>query len=111
MYSKIIATDFDGTLCENKWPDIGEPNTELIRYLKRENEQGSKIILWTCREGDRLESAVKWCEEQGIKLAAINANVKEAIDFFGSDSRKIFANEYIDDKMCTRFKLPFVKEN
>lgn len=24
MNSKIIAVDFDGTLCENKWPEIGE---------------------------------------------------------------------------------------
>lgn len=22
MNSKIIAVDFDGTLCENKWPEI-----------------------------------------------------------------------------------------
>ena len=23
--NKIIAVDFDGTLCENNWPEIGEP--------------------------------------------------------------------------------------
>ena len=33
MHKQIIAVDFDGTLCENKWPEIGEPNTELIGYL------------------------------------------------------------------------------
>ena len=33
MNEQIIAVDFDGTLCENKWPEIGEPNTELIGYL------------------------------------------------------------------------------
>ena len=33
MNEQIIAVDFDGTLCENKWPEIGEPNTELISYL------------------------------------------------------------------------------
>jgi hypothetical protein len=33
MNKQIIAVDFDGTLCENKWPEIGEPNTELIGYL------------------------------------------------------------------------------
>lgn len=27
---KIIAVDFDGTLCENKFPEIGNPNWELI---------------------------------------------------------------------------------
>ena len=28
MNSKIIAVDFDGTLCENKWPEIGEANED-----------------------------------------------------------------------------------
>lgn len=31
---KIIAVDFDGTLCENNWPGIGAPNEELIEYLR-----------------------------------------------------------------------------
>lgn len=31
---KIIAVDFDGTLCENKWPEIGAANEELIEYLR-----------------------------------------------------------------------------
>lgn len=26
MKQNIIAVDFDGTLCENKWPEIGMPN-------------------------------------------------------------------------------------
>lgn len=34
MKQNIIAVDFDGTLCENKWPEIGIPNEELIEYLK-----------------------------------------------------------------------------
>lgn len=35
MKQNIIAVDFDGTLCENKWPEIGMPNEELIEYLKK----------------------------------------------------------------------------
>lgn len=34
MDAKIIAVDFDGTLCENNWPEIGEPKKEVITYLK-----------------------------------------------------------------------------
>ena len=45
MDFKIIAVDFDGTLCENKWPEIGEPNKELIAYLKEQKEAGVKLIL------------------------------------------------------------------
>lgn len=31
MNSKIIAVDFDGTLCENKWPEIGEANEDKLK--------------------------------------------------------------------------------
>ena len=59
MYNQIIAVDFDGTLCENKWPEIGEPNTELIGYLiMMQKTVGAKIILWTCRIGEMLDRAV-----------------------------------------------------
>lgn len=30
---KIIAVDFDGTLCENKYPEIGEPVTVINIFL------------------------------------------------------------------------------
>ena len=109
MQSKVIAVDFDGTLCENKWPEIGEPNVELIDYLKDQQSQGAKLILWTCRGEDRLEKACGWCVEQGLVFDAINENLPEIISLFGSDTRKIYADEYIDDKMCNKFDLPFKK--
>ena len=31
---KVIAVDFDGTLSFGRWPEAGEPNTELISFLK-----------------------------------------------------------------------------
>ena len=105
--SKIIAVDFDGTLCVNKWPDIGAPNRELIDYLKREKSRGVKLILWTCRTGDQIKAAQMWCINQGLIFDAVNENLPELIEEFGEDTRKIFANEYIDDRMCSKFKLPF----
>ena len=107
--SKIIAVDFDGTLCENKWPEIGEPNWELINYLREQKALGAKVILWTCREGQEAMDAILWCLERGLKLDTCNRNVPEIVTKFGGDCRKIYADEYIDDKMSTRFKLPFVK--
>ena len=99
MYvKKIIAVDFDGTLCENKWPDIGEPNYELIEYLRQEKLDGAKIILWTCRSGGELDNAIHWCCDRGLMFDAVNDNLPEMVEAFGSNTRKIFANEYIDDK-------------
>lgn len=112
MNSKIIAVDFDGTLCENNWPEIGEPNEKLIEYLRnvRDNGAGAKLILWTCRTGELLQNAINWCAERLLYFDAINENLPEVLEWMGGDSRKIFANVYIDDKNFTKFKLPFVKE-
>lgn len=98
MNSKIIAVDFDGTLCENKWPEIGEANEDMIYYLRKRQAEGGKLILWTCRVGDMLQKAVNWCYNHGLFFDAVNENLPEIIESFGSDTRKIFANEYIDDR-------------
>lgn len=101
MDYKIIAVDFDGTLCENKWPEIGEPNKELIAYLKERQAAGDKLVLWTCRVGEILDNAVAWSAEQGIIFDAVNENLPEVLEWMGGDTRKVFANEYIDDRNFT----------
>ncbi len=96
---KIIAVDFDGTLCEDCYPNIGAPNNGLIRYLKEQQKAGAKIILWTCRTGALLSSAVIWLVYgQELYVDAINENLPEVIEEMGGDTRKIFADEYIDDR-------------
>ena len=95
---KIYAVDFDGTLCENAWPEIGKPNHVLIQTLFELRVNGDKLILWTCRTRDLLEEAVVWCKKQGLEFDAINENLPEMIGQFGSESRKVFADVYIDDK-------------
>jgi len=96
--NKIIAVDFDGCLCDSKWPDIGEPRWPVIHEIVREQAEGAKVILWTCREGHDLQAAVMWCLNHGLKFDAINDNLPENQDFFGNNSRKIYATEYWDDK-------------
>ena len=98
MSSYIIAVDFDGTICENKYPAIGEPRRSTISYLKEKQKKGAKLILWTCRVDELLDSAVKWCRNQGLIFDAVNENLPEVVAAFGGDTRKIFANEYIDDR-------------
>ena len=95
---RVIAVDFDGTLCENKYPEIGEPNLILIGMLKEIQKLGHKIVLWTCRSDEMLEKAVSFCREQGLEFDAVNANVPERMALYGDDPRKIGADCYIDDK-------------
>lgn len=95
---KVIAVDFDGTLCENKWPKIGEANKELIEQLKEAQKNGTAIILYTCRQHKLLKEAVKWCKEQGLKFDRVNENLPERIRAYKGDCRKISADVYIDDR-------------
>lgn len=97
MKNKIIAVDFDGTLCENKYPEIGVPHMDVIEYIKRKKAEGNKLILWTNRMNDKLDAAIQWSLEQGIIFDAVNDNLPEIVELFGTNPRKIFANEYIDD--------------
>ena len=95
---KIIAVDFDGTLCFSDWPALGEPNLQLIEYLKRWKKQGNKLILWTCRAGEALDLAISWCREQELVFDAINDNLPEIVEKYGNNSRKITCDYYIDDR-------------
>ena len=65
----IIAVDFDGTLCDEDFPSIGDPHLSLINDLINLQSRGSKLILWTCREGNRLHEAVEWCRNYGLIFA------------------------------------------
>ena len=93
----VIAVDFDGTLCESAWPDIGKPHTGVIKFFKRLRSHGRKLILWTCREGQMLDDAVAWCKQHGLEFDAVNANLPERIALYGTDPRKIGADYYCDD--------------
>ena len=109
---EIIAVDFDGTLCEDIYPYIGAPNEALIDEIKARQAYGDRIILWTCRSGKLLEDAVRWCEaEHDLIFDAVNENLPGLIAAYGNDSRKVFADTYIDDRSCcTKFNLPFKVE-
>lgn len=93
----IYAVDFDGTLCSNKWPEIGEPNKELISDLVLARKLGDRVILWTMREDSLLKEALEWCFQRGLRFDAINENLPEQKEFYGNNPRKIYADVYIDD--------------
>lgn len=105
----IYAVDFDGTLCENKFPEIGSPNIKLINHLIELRRQGDKVILWTCRVGERLKNAVEWCKSYGLEFDAINENLSSQIEKWGGETRKVFADVYIDDKAAdkTKYHIPY----
>ena len=95
---RILAVDFDGTLVSDRYPGIGELNHSLVTILNGVKSEGVKLILWTCRNGEQLDQAVKFCADNGLTFDAVNENLPEVQAIYGGDTRKVFADKYIDDK-------------
>ena len=94
----IIAVDFDGTIVEDAYPGIGREREGATETLRRLRSEGYSLILWTCRTDKLLAEAVLWCAERGIRFSAINGAMRHQVVQYNSDSRKIGASIYIDDK-------------
>lgn len=94
----ICAIDFDGTLVKDAYPAIGEINEDVVNLAKIAKAHGHKLILWTCRNGIYLTEALAFCHDIGLEFDAVNTNLPEVIDMWGGDTRKVYANEYWDDK-------------
>lgn len=96
-HALTIAVDFDGTIVEDDYPEIGKPQVFAFETLKRLQEQGHRLILWTYRCGDRLDEAVAFCEKKGIVFYAVNKSFPEEEEDTNR-SRKILADLFIDDR-------------
>ncbi len=93
-----IAIDFDGTIVEHRYPEIGPERpfaTETLRMLIRDRHQ---LILWTVREGRLLDEAVEWCRQRGVEFWAVNRDFpEENIERNEHFSRKLKVDLFIDD--------------
>lgn len=90
----IIAVDFDGTIVEHRYPDIGEPCPGAIDCMRQFASAGAKLILWTMRHGKELSDAVDYLKDAGIELFGVNENPNQKS---WTDSPKVYAHIYIDD--------------
>jgi hypothetical protein len=106
MSDLIICVDFDGTLCDHRFPDIGGEVPGAFHWLKQFQAAGAKLILWTMRsdlrnpaddgkgptpgakaDRDYLTAAVEWCRERGVEFWGVNQNPPAATL---SDSRALW---------------------
>lgn len=93
-----IAVDFDGTIVEHRYPDIGREIPFATATIRLLIEQGHKVSLWSVREGQLLEDAVAWCAKRGIEFYAVNANYPGETPDDPHYSRKLKADLFIDDR-------------
>ncbi len=101
----IIAVDFDGTIAEHEFPDIGRPVPGAFEWMKKWQEAGAKLILWTMRSDGRSEDggkengpvltdAVEFCRKHGVEFWGVNRNPEQG---GWTQSPKCYAHIYVDD--------------
>jgi hypothetical protein len=88
----IVAVDFDGTIVDHDYPRIGA-DIGAFPWL-REIQKHAKLILWTMRDGPKLQAAVDVCRENGVEFWGVNCNPEQHT---WTNSPKALADVYVDD--------------
>lgn len=94
-----IAVDFDGTIVEHRYPEIGEEIPFATDTLKMLIADHHRLILWSVREGKLLDDAIEWCRNRGVEFYAVNRDYPE--EEMGKNnhfSRKLKVDMWIDDR-------------
>ena len=94
----IIAIDFDGTIVEDCFPNIGKEKRFAFMTLKALQKEGHQLILWTYRAGKALDEAVEFCRKNGVEFYAVNRSYPEEELDKTHMSRKVHADIFIDDR-------------
>lgn len=93
-----IAIDFDGTIVEHRYPEIGPEIPFAIDTLKMLINDRHRLILWSVREGVLLEEAVEYCRKRGVEFYAVNKDYPEEKTTDRNFSRKLKVDLFIDDR-------------
>lgn len=93
--SQIIGVDFDGTIVEHRFPEIGPVVPGAVETLRDLKSMGHRLILWTVRDGKWLHEAQEFLASNGLNgiFWAVNENPEQTF----SESPKAHCNLYIDD--------------
>ena len=94
----IIAVDFDGTIVEHLYPEIGREIPFATDTLKMLIKDGHRLILWSVREGTLLDEAIEWCRQRGVEFYAVNKDYPEETQNHDHYSRKLKVDLFIDDR-------------
>jgi hypothetical protein len=103
-----ICIDFDGTIVDHRFPEIGPPVPGALEWMAKFQTAGARLILFTMRSdggrnGDVLTAAVNYLDENGIQLYGINKNPTQV---HWTSSPKAYGQLAIDD---AAFGCPLVQ--
>jgi hypothetical protein len=94
----VIAIDFDGTIVEDLYPNIGKARPGAIEAINTLCDHGYCIIINSCRSREKQDEMRVWLDQNKVRYCHINENCRERIVKYRTDCRKISADCYIDDK-------------
>lgn len=93
--SLIVAVDFDDTLYD--FHKVGHSYDQVKQLVRDLHSIGCKIIIWSGSEN--INDIDLYLKEQNIPWNLINENLQINGNWAsGKDSRKVYANVYIDDR-------------
>ncbi len=103
-----ICVDFDGTIVDHCYPKIGTQVPKAIYWLKRLQDQGARLILYSMRSdsaagGKLLSEAVAYLRKNGIELYGVNKNPDQVS---WTSSPKAYGDVYVDD---AAFGCPLIR--
>lgn len=90
----IVAVDFDGTVVQHRYPELGDDIAYAVDGLNMLHECGCRIVLWTMRDKQELQDAIDWYAHHGVPLWGHNTNPEQQ---HWTSSPKAYAQLYIDD--------------
>ena len=94
----IIAIDFDGTIVQDNYPEIGKPYPGAIEAINELYDSGYCIIINSCRAREQERDMIHWLERNDVLISHCGENCRELVCRYKTDCRKISADIYIDDK-------------
>lgn len=105
MRRLIIALDFDNTITIGfgRFPAIYKLRPKARDVINTWFDKGHNIIINTCRSdaSNAAQKCIDFLAQNGVKYTRINSNLPETIEHYGTDTRKISAELYFDDRNPT----------
>lgn len=97
MSRQVLCIDFDGTIVENAFPQIGKLKPNVVEVLQKLNEKYD-IVISSCRTSKEFEGSP---ERLKIIQDMINCLIDNKIPYKRidmGDEGKVIADYYIDDR-------------
>lgn len=98
MKYKYVAFDFDGTIVNDAFPEIGTLKEFAKETINKFKEMGGRVLIHTCRANEHEQMVREFLDNNGVVYDTINENHHEMQAMYKNDPRKLGADLYIDDK-------------